>query len=190
MTEKRSVFIIVVLIALLMLLASCAQVEIPVKLQGKNKLAEWRKGVWITGTGTYTIYTNDHYFVLSFEGDSISPNYYFAASQVTYCSKGMARDQTVRFRQLPGGEPLSFKETNFLPDHTEAPMVLDTTLFDPTACVIKDGVIYDAIIEETDEFILLATCNGDKEKIYSDGRSVYMPAGGGEFYSYRIEKIN
>lgn len=102
----------------------------------------------------------------------------------------MARAQTVRFRQNPGGEPYSFKETKFLPDHTEEPIATDTTLFNPTACVIKDGIIYDAIMEETDDYILLATCNGDKEKIYSDGHSAYMPAGGGEFFSYRIEKID
>jgi hypothetical protein len=48
-------------------------------------------------------------------------------------------------------------------------------------------VIYDSVEEETDEYILLATCNGDKEKIFSDGRSVYMPANGGEYWAYRIE---
>ena len=52
-----------------------------------------------------------------------------------------------------------------------------------------DGIIYDSVTEVTDEYILLATCNGDKEKIFSNGTSAYLPAGGGEFYSLRIENF-
>jgi hypothetical protein len=154
-----------------------------------SRLAEWRNGVWISGDGTYTIYTNDHYFVVSFEGDTTSPNLYFGASQVKYTSKGMARKQTIRYRQMPDGQKALFKATSFLPENTEAPLIIDTSLFKPGVCNIKDGVIYDAVTEVTDKYILLATCNGDKEKIFSDGRSVYLPADGGEFYSYRVEKI-
>ena len=29
--------------------------------------------------------------------------------------------------------------------------------------------------------------NSSDEKIFSDGRSVYLPAGGGEFWAYRVE---
>ncbi len=154
-----------------------------------NQLAAWLKGVWITGIGTYTIYTDSHYFVLSSEGDSTRPNLYYGASQVRYNEKGMARKQVLRLREYPGSEPVIFREDVFQPDHKETPLVIDTTCFDKNNCTIKDGIIYDVIIEKTDKYILLATCNGDKEKIFSNGVSVYLPADGGEFYSYRIEEF-
>ncbi len=154
-----------------------------------NQLAEWLKGVWITGVGTYTIYTDSHYFVLSNEGDSLRPNLYFGASQVIYTDKGKARKQVLRYRQVPNNDPTIFRETDFQDDHTEAPMVIDTTLFSGTSCTIQDGIIYDVIIEQTDEYILLATCNGDKEKIYDNGVYAYLPASGGAYYSYRVEKF-
>lgn len=154
-----------------------------------NQLAEWRKGVWISGNGTYTIYTDSHYFVLSYEGDSTRPNLYYGASQVQFHEKGLARKQVMRLRQFPGGDPTLFKESILQPDHKEAPLVLDTTCFNKKTCTIKDGIIYDVIIEKTDVYILLATCNGDKEKIFSNGVSTYLPAGGGEFHSYRVEEF-
>jgi hypothetical protein len=154
-----------------------------------NQLAEWRKGVWISGSGTYTIYTDSHYFVLSYTGDSTQPNLYYGASQVQFHEKGLARKQVMRLRQSPGGESTLFKESVVQPDHTEAPLEIDTTCFNKNSCTIKDGIIYDVIIEKTDEYILLATCNGDKEKIFADGKSAYLPAGGGEFFSYRVEEF-
>ncbi len=154
-----------------------------------NQLAEWLKGVWISGIGTYTIYTDSHYFVLSNEGDSARPNLYFGASQVQYNEKGMARKQVLRYREVPNIDPTIFRETAFQSDHTEAPLVIDTTCFAGNTCTIKDGIIYDVIIEKTDDYILLATCNGDKEKIFSNGVYVYLPADGGEFYSYRVEEF-
>ncbi len=157
---------------------------------GDTKLAQWRKGVWISGSGTYTIYTDTHYFVISYEGDSTSANLYFGASQVKFCKKGMARKQVIRLRQMPGRDMQLFKDFSFRPDHTEEPLSIDTTLFTPGVCNIKKGIIYDSITETTGEYILLATCNGDKEKIFSNGVSVYMPAGGGEYYSYRIENCS
>jgi hypothetical protein len=153
-----------------------------------NKLKEWRKGVWLLGDGSYAIFTDDHYFVVQVSGDSASPNIYCGASQVVYHRKGMARKQVIRVRQLPGGELFSFKQ-NVLGHDAEIPLVIDTTLFVPNTCNIKDGIIYDSITEETDEYILLATCSGDYEKIYSNGTSAYLPAQGGEFYSIRIEKF-
>ncbi len=156
---------------------------------GGIKLAEWRKGVWISGSGTYTIYTDTHYFILSHDGDSTSPNLYFGASQVKFCKKGMARKQVIRLRQMPGRDMQLFKGLSFRPDHTEEPLSIDTSLFAPGRCNVKKGIIYDSITETTDEYILLATCNGDREKIFANGVAVYMPAGGGEFYSYRIEKL-
>ncbi len=153
-----------------------------------NKLAEWRKGVWLLGDGSYAIYTDTHYFVVMVSGDSASPNIYCGASQVQYHRKGMARKQVIRVRQMPGGELTSFKE-NVLGQNAEIHLVIDTTLFAPNTCNIKDGIIYDSVTEETDEYILLSTCNGDKEKIFSNGTSVYLPADGGEFYSLRIERF-
>ncbi|SYZ72293.1 hypothetical protein TRIP_C20408 [Candidatus Zixiibacteriota bacterium] len=155
----------------------------------KSKLAEWRKGVWISGEGTYTIYTDNHYFVISFEGDTLRPNIYCGASQIAFTDKGTARKQVIRLRQNPGSTMNLFRELARQSDSTETPLAYDSTLFKPGACNIKDGVIYDAVTEVAADYILLSTCNGDKEKIYSNGVSVYLPAGGGEFNSYRIEKF-
>jgi hypothetical protein len=181
-----------VLMAALVLLASvsCSNSNIETKNESSevNKLEEWRKGVWLLGDGSYAIYTDDHYFVVMVSGDSASPNIYCGASQVVYHRKGMARKQVIRVRQYPGGELTTFKQ-NVLGHNAEIPLVIDTTLFVPNTCNVKDGIIYDSITEETDEYILLATCNGDYEKIYANGTSAYLPAQGGEFYSIRIEKF-
>ncbi|MEW5796228.1 MAG: hypothetical protein AB1772_07680 [Candidatus Zixiibacteriota bacterium] len=156
----------------------------------KTRLETWRQGVWISGTATYTIYTDKHYFVISDEGDSSAPNLYVGASQVVFHEKGTARRQLMRLRRLPDGALNAFREIDFAADHEEPSMEIDTTLFVPGTCTIKDGIIYDAVTEVTDTSILLSTCNGDTEVIYSNGVSVYMPAGGGEFYSYRIEVLS
>jgi hypothetical protein len=170
---------------LLFLIVACAVPPADVQ----TKLAQWRQGVWMTEDGSYTVYTDSHYFVLYVSGDSSSPNIYCAASQVRFHKKGMARKQVLRFRQLPGIQPVLFNEGKLQPDHSEPPMTIDTSLFAPGVCNIRDGVIYDSITEEADDYILLATCNGDHEKIFSNGVSVYLPASGGEFYSYRIESF-
>jgi hypothetical protein len=154
----------------------------------KAKLAEWRKGVWLAGDGSYTIYTDTHYFVVMASGDSTSPNIYCGASQVQYHKKGMARKQVIRVRQFPGSTLTWFKE-NVLGHNAEIPLEIDTTQFAPNTCNIKDGIIYDSITEITKDYILLSTCNGDKEKIFSNGVSVYLPKDGGEFYSLRIERF-
>jgi hypothetical protein len=178
---KFSVRAVAVHLAVLFVLAASVWCQDePISIQ--DRLAEWRQGVWITGTGTYTIWTDSHYFVVSYEGDSASPNIYVGASQVRFHEKGIARKQTLRHRQMPSGDKETYRKTAFQPDHTEAPMLFDSNII--------DGVIYDAVIEATDEYILLATCNGDKEKIFSNGVSVYLPAGGGEYYSYRVEKLS
>lgn len=174
------------LLLLALMSVSCGQTP---SMDTGARLREWMKGIWITGNGTYTIYTDDHYFVVSVEGDSAHPNIYCGASQLRFNRKGTARLQALRVRQMPGGESTIFNRNIFQSDHTEAPMVIDTTLFTPGSCNIVDGVIYDAVTEVTDDYILLSTCNGDKEKIFSNGVYVYMPAGGGEFYSYRIARL-
>jgi len=92
-------------------------------------------------------------------------------------------------RQAPGQLVTFVKKNIFRPDTTEAPMDIDANLFSPGTCNVKDGIIYDSITEATDSYILLSSCNGDKEKIFSNGVSVYLPAGGGEAYAYRIERF-
>ncbi len=154
------------------------------------RLREWRKGVWLLPDGSFTIYTDTHYFVIVAAGDSASPNVYCGASQVRYHAKGIARKQVVRVRQVPGSTLTFLSRNVFQPDKTEAPMEIDTTQFSPGICHIKDGIIYDAITEVTDTSIILSTCNGDREKIFANGVSVYLPAGGGEAYAYRIERFN
>jgi hypothetical protein len=172
-------------ISILFMVFSCSKPPSDVK----TKLAEWRKGVWILPDGSYTIYTDTHYFVLVASGDSSSANIYCGASQIKYHNKGMARKQVLRVRQFPGQKLSFFAENVFRPDSTEAPLSIDTTQFVPNACNIKDGIIYDSITEVKENYILLTTCNGDHEKIYSNGVSVYFPAGGGEAYSFRIERF-
>jgi len=179
---------IAVFVASLPALGSIAQNR-AVNTDVKTKLAEWRQGVWITGVGTYTIWTDSHYFVVSYEGDTTSPNLYIGASQIRFHNKGIARQQVLRLREAPGGDKQTFRETAFQSDHTEAPMVFDSSMFKADVCNVINGVIYDAVMEITDEYLLLATCNGDKEKIFSNGVAVYLPAGGGEFYSYRVERL-
>ena len=122
-------------------------------------------------------------------GDTTNPNLYYGCSQVSYHEKGLTRHQVQRFRKSPGGDLTMFSENTLTVENGETPYSPDTTLFDPTKCVIQDGVIYDAIIEITDTYILLATCNEDREKIYSSGKSAYLPASGGEYYSYRVEEF-
>ncbi len=187
MNKWYSVLIIVIF---MLLGASCSnpRVNTEKKLDEGTRLAEWRKGVWLAGDGSYTIYTDTHYFVVMASGDSSSANIYCGASQVRYHNKGMARKQVIRVRQFPGSTVTWFKE-NVLGHNAEIPLEIDTTQFAPNTCNIKDGIIYDSITEITKDYILLSTCNGDKEKIFSNGVSVYLPKDGGEFYSLRIERF-
>ncbi len=183
----KSLQFVFILGLLVLLVASCSS-SVQEKAEGpsENKLAEWRKGVWLLGDGSYAIYTDTHYFVVMVSGDSTFRNIYCGASQVEFHRKGMARKQIIRVRQLPGGELMSYKE-DVLAQNAEIPLRIDTTLFAPSTCNIEGGIIYDSITEETEEYILLATCNGDYEKIFSNGTAAYLPAGGGESYSVRIE---
>lgn len=186
---KRSSWIVLMAVLTLSVIScSAPPVEEETQASVKDKLAEWKKGVWLLGDGSYAIYTDTHYFVVMVSGDSASPNIYCGASQVKFHEKGMARKQVIRVRQLPGGDLVTFKE-NVLGHNAEIPLEIDTTQFAPNTCNIVDGIIYDSVTEVTDEYILLATCNGDKEKIFSNGTAAYLPAGGGEFYSLRIEEF-
>ena len=82
-----------------------------------DKLKAWRTGVWISGNGTYTIYTPDHYFVLSMEGDTADANLYYGASQVSFHNDGMARYQVSRLRKFPGGEIDNWIRSVFTENH-------------------------------------------------------------------------
>jgi hypothetical protein len=175
---------ILIIVIFMLLVASCSSTPVDTK----TKLAEWRKGVWLAEDGSYTIYTDTHYFVVMASGDSSSANIYCGASQVRYHNKGMARKQVIRVRQFPGSALTWFKE-NVLGHNAEIALEIDTTQFAPNTCNIKDKIIYDSITEITKDYILLSTCNGDKEKIFSNGVSVYLPKDGGEFYSLRIERF-
>jgi hypothetical protein len=175
--------------AVALLVCFCAAAGCTSEQTTEDKLREWRKGVWMLAGGSYAIYTDNHYFVVSLSGDSTSTNLYCGASQLRFCEKGMARHQTIRVRKFPGGDLACSKKAIVGTDQKETPLEIDESQFEPGTCNIVDGVIYDSVTEVTDEYILLSTCNGDREKIYSDGRSAYLPAGGGEFYAHRIESF-
>jgi len=181
--KKFNLFALVIIFLLLVVSCSTPPKDL------KTKLAEWRKGVWILQDGSYAIYTDSHYFVLVASGDSSSPNIYCGASQIQYHNKGMARKQIIRVRQFPGSNLTFFQKVVLQADTTETPLKLDTSQFAPNTCNIKDGIIYDSITEVKDNYILITTCNGDQEKIFSNGVSVYLPAGGGEAYAFRIERF-
>ena len=149
MITKGKIFSVMLGLLVLIVIYSCTNRP----ADTASRLAEWRKGVWISGTATYTVYTDDHYFVISYEGDSTAASLYFGSSQIHYCNKGMVRKQNLRMRQFPGREPILYKELVFQEDHTELPLIVDTTLFKPDVCNIKDGVIYDAVIEVSPVYI-------------------------------------
>jgi hypothetical protein len=174
------------LIILVFFLAT-AQSAYPETMTTQDKLRNWRTGVWLLADGSYAIYTDSHYFVVSVSGDSLRTNLYCGGSMIRFTEKGIARAQKIRIRQMPGGPLRVFKDPERLPATGPELLEFDPTLFQPGTCNIADGVIYDSVTEVTDNYILLATCNGDKEKIFSDGRSVYLPAEGGEYWANRIE---
>lgn len=153
-----------------------------------ERLRDWRTGVWLLSDGSYAIYTDTHYFVVSVGGDSARTNLYCGASKILMTNGGMAREQRIRIRQMPGGTLEWFKNPESAGAETGIPS-FNESLFQPGTCTIADGVIYDSITEATDEYILLSTCNGDREKIFSDGRAVYLPSGGGEYWEIRIERF-
>jgi hypothetical protein len=153
-----------------------------------------RSGVWISSGGGYTIWTDAHYFVVIASGDSSSSNIYCGASRIRYTDKGIARNQTLRYRHTPSTAPVFFSDFSMFSEGAansvvETPLQIDESKFCPGTCAMDQGVIYDSITEETGEYVLFSTCNGDQEKLFKDGRSVYLPAGGGEAWSYRIESF-
>ncbi len=152
-----------------------------------DKLRRWRRGVWQLSDGSYAIYTDAHYFVVSASGDSVRQNVYCGGSRIAITDKGMAREQRLRVRMVPGGELRISKDAPLSIAEARASLQVDLSLFQPGTCNIEEGIIYDSVTEVSDTCIVLATCNGDREKIFSDGRSAYMPATGGEYWARRIE---
>ena len=173
-------WILTLLVLPLVLCGTCSRA-----LTTQEKLSTWRQGVWLLGGGGRAIYTDAHYFVLTASGDSARVNLYCGTSLLRYTEKGIARKQILRVRQSPGRELQLVSES--LGEWSEEVLEIDMDQFQAGTCTLHEGILYDSVIEETDEYILLATCNGDRERIYADGRSVYLPAGGGEFWAYRIE---
>ena len=158
----------------------------------ESRLREWYRGVWLSDGGGYTVWTDAHYFVVSAAGDSSRINLYCGSSQVRYTDKGIARRQTLRIRQLPGSALQTFNDYSMYDEGedggvAEAPLEINMNLFEPGVCNVVKGVIYDSVTEETPEYIVLSSCNGDRIKIFSDGRMLYIPSGGRESWSYRIE---
>ncbi|HUU44194.1 MAG TPA: hypothetical protein VM118_00555 [Acidobacteriota bacterium] len=151
------------------------------------KLRDWQKGVWVSGTGTYTVWTDTHYFVIqaSPQGDSL--NIYCGSSQVAYTDKGIARKQMIRVRKMPGQALFAGLTDAYDETGSEMPLVIDEINFKPGQCVQLEGVIYDSVDEIGDDYILMSTCNGDKIKLHNNGTSAFLPADGGEFWSVRIE---
>ena len=157
-----------------------------------EKLREWRTGVWLSKGNGYSIWTDTHYFVVSAAGSSEKPNVYCGSSRVQYTDKGIARHQNLRIRQTPNGAMRIHGDYSMYSDGEsgnveEAPLEIDIDLFKPGVCNIVEGVIYDSVLEETPEYILLASCNGDRVKLFNDGRSLYRSSDGYETWSYRIE---
>ena len=152
-----------------------------------EKLRAWQKGVWISSGGTYTIWTDTHYFVVQGTVMQDSANVYCGASQIEYTDKGIARSQVVRVRKTPG--QALFAKTDDIFDSTghEKPLVIDESKFKPDTCAYDKGILYDSIDSVGTDFILMSTCGGDKIRLSSNGTSVYLPASGGEAVSVRIE---
>ena len=152
-----------------------------------EKLRTWQKGVWTSSGGTYSIWTDTHYFVVQGIVMDDSANVYCGASQIEYTDKGIARSQVVRVRKTPG--QALFAATTDIFDSTghEKPLVIDETKFKPGTCAYDKGILYDSIDSVGSDFILMSTCGGDRIRLLSSGVSVYLPISGGEAKSVRVE---
>ena len=131
---------------------------------------------------------------MSAAGDSTKAQIYCGSSRVRFTDKGVARHQNLRVRQSPNTALLINGDfTMYLENEEdgigETPLEIDMAQFAPGVCNIVEGVIYDSVTEETSEYILLSSCNGDRIKLFSNGRFLFMSADGSESWSYRIETI-
>ncbi len=157
-----------------------------------TKLQEWNRGVWFTSGGGYTVWTDTHYIVVWGSGEGDKAQVYCGSSRVRYTDKGIARHQNLRMRKTPSSELRIMGNYSMYTESeglgvVEEPLEVDMSQFRPGVCNIVDGVIYDSVTEETSEYILLSSCNGDKLKLFNNGRSLYQSSDGIETWSYRIE---
>ncbi len=157
-----------------------------------SKLQEWKRGVWLSSGGGYAVWTDTHYFVVWGSGEGAKAQVYCGSSRVRYTDKGIARHQNLRIRKTPSSELRIKDDYSMYPESenggvVEAPLEIDMSNFSPGVCNIVEGVIYDSVTEETPEYILLSSCNGDEIQLFSDGRYLYKSSDGSETWSYRIE---
>lgn len=158
-----------------------------------DKLSEWQRGVWLSSDGAYTVWTATHYFVVWGSGEGSKAQVYCGSSRVRYTDRGIARHQNLRIRKTPKADLRISQGYSMYSEPqdgriVEEPLEVDMAQFSPGTCNIVGGVIYDSVTEETSEYILLWSCNGDKIQLFSDGRSLYKSSDGNETWSYRIEK--
>ncbi|MBK7142099.1 MAG: hypothetical protein IPH75_08470 [bacterium] len=147
---------------------------------------QWAKGVWLFENSSYMVITDSHYFVITASGDTSNPLIYCAASQLAFTPKGLVHTERLFAAHRPEGENELFRATQ---TDRELPLSVDTAKFVAEKSEVVNDVWYDAIIELTDDYVLLSTNNGDKAKFFKDGRAVYMPKAGGEFISRKVEQL-
>lgn len=158
----------------------------------EDKLREWQQGVWLSDGGAYSVWTTTHYLLVSAASDSTRTQIYCGSSRVRFTDMGVARQQNLRVRQTPqsglridGDYSMYFEKENG--GFEEEPLEVNLDLFKPGACNIVEGVIYDSVTEETADYILLSSCDGDQIKLFNNGRILYLSSTGNESWSYRIE---
>ena len=157
-----------------------------------EKLRDWRRGVWLSPGGGYAVWTATHYFVVWGSGEDSKAQVYCGSSRVQYTDMGIARHQNLRIRKTSNTELRISDGYSMYSEPkdgrvVEEPLEVDMDQFSPGTGNMVGGVIYDSVTEETSEYILLSSCNGDKVQLFSDGRSLYKSSGGSETWSYRIE---
>jgi len=147
--------------------------------------------VWLSSGGGYAVWTGTHYFVVWGAGEGDKAQVYCGSSRVRYTDKGIARQQNLRIRKTSSSKLRITEDYSMYTESengvVEAPLEIDLNQFSPGTCNIVEGVIYDSVSEETTEYILLSSCNGDKEQIFIDGRSLFKSSDGSETWWYRIE---
>jgi hypothetical protein len=130
-----------------------------------DRFRQWRKGVWSCGPGSFAVYTDDHYLVVSADPDG--SNVYCGRAEVRYTDDGIETRQTVRVRQRPDGELVTLVESEVTPAQ-------------PTL---------HRVAEVGEDFILFDSCGGDRFRLQADGTETYMPAEGPEVVWRRIEML-
>lgn len=159
-----------------------------------TRLREWYRGVWLSPGGGYAVWTDTHFFVVWGSADGDKSQVYCGSSRVRYTDKGIVRHQNLRIRQTASSKLQITEDYSMYYESdddglVEKSLAVDMGQFRPGVCNIVEGVIYDSVAEETSEYILLASCNGDKVQLFSDGRQLYRSSDGRETWWYRIETL-